>query len=116
MLEVSSDYPRFALLTLRKRIDEISGSDELAGDISPDGQWIDVVICILAIQGHSRVRGHPFLCDSNPYFIGGNVQFCFIRRMLRTTKALSIMDYFQAALISIIAEEMAIVGGVVSHH
>ena len=30
MLEVCSDYPRFALLTLRKRIDEISGSDELA--------------------------------------------------------------------------------------
>ncbi len=61
MLEVSSDYPRFALLTLRRKVDEISSSDELAGEISPDGQWIDVIIGILAIQGHSRVRAHPYL-------------------------------------------------------
>ena len=49
-------------------------------------------------------------------FIGGNVQYCFIKRTLRTTNALSIMDYFQAALINIIADEVAIVGGVFSHH
>ncbi len=60
MLEICSDYPRFALLTLRKKLDELSSSDELA-EPSPDGQWIDVIVGMLAVQGHSRVRAHPYL-------------------------------------------------------
>ena len=47
---------------------------------------------------------------------GGDAQYCFTNRRLRTMKALSIMDYFPAGLVNIIAEEVAIVGGVFSHH
>ena len=61
MLEVCSDYPRFALVTVRMKVSELSASDKVAGDVTPDGLWIDHVIGILAIQGHSRVKAHPHL-------------------------------------------------------
>ncbi len=61
MLEVCSDYPRFALVTLRKMLSELGASDEVVGEVTPGGLSIDYVIGILAIQGHSRVRAHPHL-------------------------------------------------------
>ena len=61
MLEVCSDYPRFALVTIRMKMSELSTSDEVAGDVTPDGLSIDCVIGIFAIHGHSRVKAHPHL-------------------------------------------------------
>ncbi len=61
MLEVSSDYQRFALVTVRMKMSELSASDEVAGEVTSDGIWIDQVIGIFAIQGHSRVKAHPHL-------------------------------------------------------
>ncbi len=65
MLEVCSDYQRFALVTIRQKMSELSPSDEAAGDITPDGLSIDYVIVILAIQGRSRVKAHPHLFGGN---------------------------------------------------
>ncbi len=61
MLEICSDYPRFALVTVRMKVGKLSASDEAAGDIMSDGKWIDYVVGILAIQGHLRVKAHPHL-------------------------------------------------------
>ncbi len=62
MLEVCSDYPRFALLTIRQRVVDgsKSGFDKLA-DLPPEYKWIDAIVGILATQGHSSVRAHPHM-------------------------------------------------------
>ena len=62
MLEICSDYPRFALLTIRQRVVDGSKSsfDKLA-ELPLQYKWIDVIVAILAIQGHSSIREHPHL-------------------------------------------------------
>ena len=62
MLGVCSDYPRFALLTIRQGVVDCSKSsfDKLA-DSPPEHKWIDVIVGILAIQGRSSIRAHPHM-------------------------------------------------------
>ncbi len=62
MLEICSGYPRFALLTIRQRVVDGSKSsfDKLA-ELPLQYKWIDVIVAILAIQGHSSIREHPHL-------------------------------------------------------
>ena len=55
MLEHCSDYPRFAILTIRQKVDKKGGSDESAEE------YIDVIIGILASQGHSSIKVHPHM-------------------------------------------------------
>ena len=58
MLTIRADYPRYALVTVQQKSLQ-SGSDELAA--GQECQMIDVIIAILAIQGHSSIRAHPHM-------------------------------------------------------
>ncbi len=61
MLAHCSDYPRFALMTVRHktthRKEGASGSDEPA----EEHHYIDIVIGSFAIQGHSTIKAHPHM-------------------------------------------------------
>ena len=57
MLTICSDYPRFALVTVREKVKSDSGESAAAQEC----QMIDVIVAILAIQGHSSIRAHPHM-------------------------------------------------------
>ena len=61
MLEMCSNYPRFALMTLRKPRDECTSDEVATGMLTSDGEYVDFVIAILAMQGHTLVKAHPHL-------------------------------------------------------
>jgi hypothetical protein len=61
MLEMCSNYPRFALMTLRKPRCECASDEVARGMLTSDGQHVDFVIAILAMQGHTLVKAHPHL-------------------------------------------------------
>ena len=61
MLEMCSNYPRFALITLRTPRKDCTSDEAARGMLTSDGKSVDFVIGILAIQGHSRVKAStPF--------------------------------------------------------
>ena len=61
MLEMCSDYPRFALMTLRRPTYECASDEVARGMLTFDGEHVDFVIAILAMQGHTLVKAHPHL-------------------------------------------------------
>ena len=61
MLEMCSNYPRFALMTLRKPRNECTSDEVATGMVTSDGEHVDSVIAILAMQGHTRVKAHPHM-------------------------------------------------------
>ena len=61
MLEMCSNYPRFALMTLRTPRKECTSDEAARGMLTSDGESVDFVIGILAIQGHTLVKAHPHL-------------------------------------------------------
>ncbi len=61
MLEMCTNYPRFALMTLRAPRNQCTSDEVARGMLISDEEHVDFVIAILAMQGHTLVKAHPHL-------------------------------------------------------
>ncbi len=61
MLAMCSNHQRFSLMMLRKELRKMCAADQSTTSLTADGKYIDFVVGILAIQGHSRVKAPAHL-------------------------------------------------------
>jgi hypothetical protein len=64
MLATCSDHQRFSLMKVRKELRRMCAADQSTTSLTADGQYIDFVVGILAVQGHSRVKAPAHLFDA----------------------------------------------------
>ncbi len=61
MLATCSDHPRFSLMKVRKELRRMCAADRSTTSLTADGLYIDFVVGILAVQGHSRAKAPAHL-------------------------------------------------------